>query len=79
MQGRNFRVRSLSWLSGFLLLAVLVMLNAVLARAATRIDLTEEGLYTLSDGSRKILGELEDPATIKVFWADVPVRFDHTK
>ena len=79
MQGRNFQVRSLSWLSSILLLAALVLLNAVYARSATRIDLTEEGLYTLSDGSRSILGSLEDPVTIKVFWADVPATFDHTK
>ena len=45
MQGRNFRVRSLSWASCLLLLLVLVLLNTVFARAATRIDLTEEGLY----------------------------------
>ncbi|MDA1196221.1 MAG: Gldg family protein [Planctomycetota bacterium] len=79
MQGRNFRIRSLSWLSSGLLLVVLVMLNGVLARAGSRLDLTEEGLYTLTDGSRAILGRLKDPVTVKVFWHDVPVRFDHTK
>lgn len=79
MQARSFQVRSLSWLSSILLLVVLVLVNVVFARSTTRVDLTEEGLYTLSDGSRSILGRLEDPASIKVFWADVPARFDHTK
>ncbi len=79
MQGRNFQIRSLSWLSSALLLIVLVLLNGVFARAGSRVDLTEEGLYTLSDGSRSILGRLKDPVIIKVFWQGVPTRFDHTK
>jgi ABC-type uncharacterized transport system involved in gliding motility auxiliary subunit len=61
------------------LLLVLLFANALLARASVRMDLTEEGLYTLSDGSKKILSGLEDPASIKVFWHNVPLRFDHTK
>ena len=79
MEARNFRIRSLSWMSSILLLVVLVLLNAVLARAGSRIDLTEEGIYSLSDGSRAILGKLEDPVSIKVYWYDVPLRFDNSK
>lgn len=76
MSNRNYKIRSLSVLSSLLLLFVLVLANAVFARSAIRIDLTEEGLYTLSPASEKVLGSIQDPVTIKVFWHDVPSRFD---
>ena len=79
MEGLNFRIRSLSWLSCLLLFCVLVMLNVVFARSNVRLDLTEEKLYTLSDGSKKILRRLEDPVTLKVFWHNVPLQFEGAK
>jgi len=79
MEGLNFRIRSLSWLSCLLLFFVLIMINVVFARSTVRLDLTEEKLYTLSDGSRKILRKLEDPVTIKVFWHNVPLQFEGAK
>ncbi len=79
MTSRNARIQWLSGLSCLLLLVVLLFANALLARASMRIDLTEEGIYTLSDGSEKILSGLEDPARIRVFWHNVPLRFDNTK
>lgn len=72
MSSPNQNVVRLSWISGLLLLVVLVLVNAVFARTFVRLDLTEEGLYTLGEGSRAILGRLEDPVTVKVFWNDVP-------
>ncbi len=79
MEGRNLQIRRLSWMSSILLFAVIVLANIVFARSATRIDLTEEGVYTLTDGSKRILAGLEDPAIIKVFWQGIPARFDNTK
>lgn len=35
-----------------------------------RIDLSENGLYTLSDGTRNILGELENPVTLTLYFSD---------
>jgi hypothetical protein len=61
-------VRLLSWLSVGLLLVVSVLLNVVVSRTSARLDLTEEGLYTLGDGTKKLLKDLPDPATIRVFW-----------
>jgi len=79
MTSSSARVRWLSGLSCLLLLVLLFLANALLARASARIDLTEEGLYTLSDGSEAILGRLEDPVRVQVFWHGVPLRFDNTK
>ncbi len=76
---RNYRILSHSMLSSVLLLIVLILFNAMFARASIRVDLTEEGLYTLSDASERILSEMRDPVTVKVFWADVPNQFDAPK
>lgn len=72
MSHRNQNILSLSALSAVLLLAVLVLVNVAASHSRVRVDLTEEGLYTLADGSRRILENLQDPATIKVFWQNVP-------
>lgn len=72
MASRNEKILTLGRLSALLLLLVLVLTNVVIARSSTRIDLTEEGLHTLSAGSKRVLASLEDPALIKVYWHDVP-------
>ena len=55
----------------------LVALNYILALAPARIDLTDGKLYTLSDGTRKVLGKLEAPVKIRFYFnqndANVPV------
>ena len=34
-----------------------------------KADITEQGLYTLSEGTRSILGKLNQPVTIKLYYA----------
>ena len=55
----------------------LVALNYILGLAPGRIDLTDGKLYTLSDGTRKVLGKLEAPVRIRFYFnqndANVPV------
>jgi ABC-type uncharacterized transport system involved in gliding motility auxiliary subunit len=56
---------------------VLVALNYLLARAPARIDLTEGNLYTLSDGTKKILRNLPAPVKVKLYVSQgesVPVQ-----
>lgn len=50
-------------------LALLVGLNALagVTLAGMRVDLTENKLYTLSDGSKRILANLEEPITLRFF------------
>ena len=44
-----------------------------------RLDITDEGLFTLSDGSRNIVANLEEATTIKLYYsadlAEIPVSF----
>src|SRR5690554_8066403 len=35
-----------------------------------RLDLTEQKLYTISDGTRKILRDLEEPVTLYFFFSE---------
>ena len=52
------------------LFAVVVVLNVLGGNIRGRLDLTQEGLYTLSDGTREILGELDDIVTLKLVISD---------
>ncbi len=52
-------------LAGILFLAVNVFSNVALKSA--RLDLTEQGLYTLSQGTQNILEGLEEPLTLRFY------------
>jgi ABC-type uncharacterized transport system involved in gliding motility auxiliary subunit len=75
----SIQVRTLSLVSCILLLAVLVLANVVFARTNLRLDLTEEQMYTLDDGSRAVLAQLQDPCTVQVFWHGVPTVHESTR
>ena len=51
-----------------LVLVIIVAVNVVLGNVSIRKDFTDEQLYTLSDGTRKILSQLEEPVTLKLFF-----------
>ena len=52
------------------LTAIVVVLNLLGGNIRGRLDLTQEGLYTLSDGTREILGGLDDIVTLKLVISD---------
>jgi len=52
------------------MIAVVVVVNLLGGNIRGRLDLTQEGLYTLSDGTREILGELDDIVTMKLVISD---------
>ena len=53
-------------LAGFVLFTLVnnLMLGSV------RLDLTENGLYSLSDGTKEIIGELEEPVNLYFFFSE---------
>lgn len=61
--------RTMTWVgvavAVVLFVAVNVLSQTVLRHA--RIDLTEDGLFTLSDGTRNILQALDEPLTVRFF------------
>jgi ABC-2 type transport system permease protein len=48
-------------------LGFLVLINFLSSRHFLRLDLTENGIYTLSDSSRGVVGKLGDSVTIQCF------------
>lgn len=48
---------------------ILLGLNLVTARFKQRLDLTAEKAYTLSPGTRAVLGRLDTPVTIRFYWS----------
>src|SRR5258708_24343358 len=46
---------------------ILVAFNYLLSRVPARVDLTNGKLYTLSDGTRKILRNLQSPVKVKLY------------
>ena len=64
--------------TGSLLLAVVVLLAANILAATVfggwRLDLTQNRLYTLSDGSRAVVGKLEEPITLNLFFSQKALR-----
>jgi ABC-type uncharacterized transport system involved in gliding motility auxiliary subunit len=79
MTSRNLTLkRGVSSLAAFALLAVaFVAVNVLAGVLPARLDVTEEGIYTLSEGSRRIVAGLEEPVTLKYFFTagedDIPV------
>ncbi len=60
---------SSTWGSVVLLLICLVAVNLMAHFSPLRYDLTEERLYTISEGSRKILAGLTDPVRINFYYS----------
>ena len=64
--------RAAAW-SGAVLAAVLFLAVNVLSQTTlrtARVDLTEGGLYTLSDGTRAMLSGLEEPLVVRFFFSE---------
>ena len=63
-----------------LILGILVVLNFISIRLFGRLDLTSQGVYTLSEASRKLVGSLDDRVTVKAFFTeDLPSPYNNNR
>ncbi len=63
-----------------LLIGILVVANLVSREVFFRLDLTEDKQYTLSQATRDILADLNDPVTVKAFFSqDLPPNVAKTQ
>ena len=73
-RGKGFN-RSLYSAGGLvLILLILVLINFIFSRVNLRADATEDNLYSLSAGTRKILSGLKQDVVIKVFYSKSAVN-----
>lgn len=75
MKKKTWSVTSISNL--LLIAGILVIINLIGIRLFTRIDLTENSIYTLSKASRKTVANLEDRLTVKAYFSkDLPPPYN---
>lgn len=58
--------------TGLVVLAVLVLLMTVISQfvfRGARVDLTEDQLYTLSQGTKSLMKDLQEPVTLKLYYS----------
>src|SRR5690606_26382824 len=69
------RIRQRRIYSGLSLVLIAVLFAAVLIVSNTflktaRVDLTEEKLFTLSEGSLSVLNQLDEPITLRFYFSE---------
>jgi gliding-associated putative ABC transporter substrate-binding component GldG len=63
-----------------LVIAIVVVVNLLSTEFHLRLDLTDEKQYTLSEATRDILSELEEPVTVKAYFSkDLPPHVAKTR
>ena len=63
-----------------LFVGILLLVNLLANQFFLRIDLTEDGQYTLSKATKNILKSLEDPVTVKAYFSgNLPPDVEKTK
>ena len=61
-------------------LVILVLVNVVGMTLFFRIDLTENGIYSISEASKKVVSTLSEPLTINVFFTkNLPAPHNNTE
>jgi ABC-type uncharacterized transport system involved in gliding motility auxiliary subunit len=48
--------------------AAVIAINFILGALPARVDLTEGRIYTLSDGTKKLLGKLDAPVRVRYYF-----------
>ena len=51
-----------------LIIIIVIAVNIIAAGAFFRLDITEESLYTLSDGTKNIVEGIKTPITVKYYF-----------
>ncbi len=54
----------------FLIIGIIVLVNIISTRYFFRIDLTEDQRYTLSDATKNILKDLDEPVTVTAYFSE---------
>ncbi|HEX9828663.1 MAG TPA: Gldg family protein [Bacteroidota bacterium] len=67
-------------LRALLVAGILVLVNFISVRIFTRVDLTAQGVYTLADASKNLVGSLDDRVTVKAYFTeDLPAPYNNNR
>lgn len=58
-------------ISIILVIVVAILLNSISSNMFTKIDFTENKQYTLSEGTKKIIGKLKEDVTLKLYMSNL--------
>ena len=62
--------KKLTGIAGLVVVAAIIgAANLILSNLPLRVDMTGEKLYTLSKGSKAVLGKLENDVTLKFYYS----------
>jgi len=64
---KDVKTKSAAGLIIIIVLAILVIINLISINLFSRVDLTDNKIYSLSESSRELVGKLNDRLTIKAF------------
>ena len=56
-----------SWLSVGIVMAIIIFVNMIASNISGRFDLTENDVYTMSDVTKNILEDIDEPVTVKIY------------
>jgi len=59
-----------SWLTVGIVAAIIIFLNMIASNISGRFDLTENDVYTMSDVTKNILEEIDEPVTVKIYYSE---------
>ncbi len=59
-----------SWFSVGIVAAIIIFLNMIASNISGRFDLTENDVYTMSDVTKNILENIDEPVTVKIYYSE---------
>ncbi len=63
-----------------IVLGILILLNIISIRIFSRVDLTENNIYTLSDASKEMVADLDDIVTVKAYFTEeLPAPYNNNR
>lgn len=64
---KEIKTKSTALMLIVIVVAILIIINLISLNFFTRLDLTDEGIYSLSDSSKDLVGSLSDKLTIRAY------------
>src|ERR1043166_8730007 len=74
MKHKKFETLAYSAIGVIVMFVVILAINLIAGTAKTRLDLTEEKLYTLSPGTKAILKKLDSPVEVRFYFSQSETR-----